>query len=140
MLYEVLRYIRNFFPVEGGYHDGAFEISNGTINLPFLKDGQYFLIEDSVFNDGVHQYPAYGLQDEIFNGSITAMRIPKDFLMLVEEIETWQNKYGDNNTPFASESFEGVYSYTKGTSGSGAGGTVTWKDAFANRLKVWRKV
>lgn len=140
MLYEVLRYIRNFFPVEGGYHDGTYEISEGTIDLPFLQHGQYFLIEGSVFNDGVYQYPAYELVDEVFDGTITAMRISKEFLALVDEINEWQDKYGKSNTPFISETLQGVYSYTKSTSAKGTAGVMTWKDVFADRLKVWRKV
>lgn len=41
-----------------GIHPGTYTIKNGKIEIPFLKDGQYFRIIDSVFNDGLHQYKA----------------------------------------------------------------------------------
>lgn len=141
MLYEIMRSIRNYFPVEGGYHDGVFEIKEGTINLPFLKDGQYFLIENSVFNDGVYQYPVYALEDETFEGTITALKPDRRFLELVKEIEEWEKKYKDKATsPFISESLQGVYSYTKSTSSQGNAGVITWRQAFGERLKPWRKI
>lgn len=137
MLYEILRHIRNFFPADNGYHDGQFIITGGSISLPFLRDKQYFLIEGSVLNDGVYKYPATGLEDETFQGTITELRIPKDFLQLVKEIEDWQAKYGTKVGPYQSESFGG-YSYSLATTGSGK--SIGWKDAFAGRLNAWRKI
>lgn len=136
MLYEVLRTIRNFFPVENHY--GTFKIEQGAIALDFLKDGQYYLIEGSVFNDGIHQHQEeVQLIDEEFDGTVTALAIPQAVLDLVSEIEDWQAQYG-NASPFNSESFGG-YSYTR-TNGNGNGGASSWKEAFAQRLNAWRKL
>jgi hypothetical protein len=67
------------------------------------------------------------------------MAIPKDFLALAKEIEDWQAKYGDVlNSPYTSESFGG-YSYSK-ASGKNGGGAVTWQDAFATRLNLYRRI
>lgn len=135
MLYRILKYLRNFFPM--ATQSGRYEITDGTITLPFVAADQYFLIEGSVFNDGVYKHPAKGLTDETFEGHITALAIPKELLALVEEIEAWQAEYGSGaSTPFNSESFGG-YSYTRATNKNG--NAVTWQDAFADRLNIWRK-
>ena len=136
MLYEVMKHIRNFFPVVGGWKSGEWEIADGTISLPFLQDGQYFLIQGSTFNDGVFQYPATDLTNETFHGEIFPLRVPKDFLELVKEIEKWQEENGASGL-YQSESFNG-YSYTRATNKEGE--DITWKDAFKGRLKVWRKI
>ena len=62
--------------------------------------------------------------------------------VLSAEIKAWVDKYGEkSSSPFASEDVIGVYSYTKANgSGSGAGGSVTWQDVYANELNRWRKV
>ena len=70
MLEQVLMNIRNWFTVDGGIHSGTFTIKDGGIALPFLANGQYFRIIGSVFNDGLHQYPAADLVDEEFSGAI----------------------------------------------------------------------
>lgn len=142
MLFEVMLYCRNFFPVPGGCKSGNYTISDGYISLDFFKDGQYFLIEGSVFNDGVYQYPANGLSDETFEGTITPLAPPRAFLNVVSEIEEWTKKNESagsvNLSPFNSESFGG-YSYSKAAGSGGSGCTsVSWKDVFGSRLKVWR--
>lgn len=64
MLEQVLRHLNNWFLVE--IHEGTFAVENGSIALPFLHPNQYFRICGSVFNDGLHQYPAADLTDETF--------------------------------------------------------------------------
>lgn len=136
MLAHVLAYLRNYFPV--GYESGFFEVKNGSIELPNLKDGQYFYIIGSVFNDGVHQYPASGMTDEVFSGSVYALAIPKALLDLVAEIEKWQETNGEKAVGiYQSESFGGYsYSLKSGADGFGA----SWQNAFASRLNIWRKI
>ena len=113
MLEQVLMNIRNWFTVEGGIHSGTFSIKDGGITLPFLADGQYFRIIGSVFNDGLHQYPATDLVDEEFSGVIWALAIPPAVVDLADEIQKWQEKNGEvASSPFSSESFGG-YSYSK---------------------------
>lgn len=133
MLFEVLKHIRNFFPA-GERINGKFNIEDGTISLPLLN-GQYFLIEGSVLNDGVYQYPATDLMDEEFEGSILPMAIPKAFLDLATEISDYQSKV--TATPYQSESFGG-YSYTIATNKNG--NMASWADAFGTRLNAWRKI
>ena len=139
MLEQVLMNIRNWFPVEGGIHSGTFTIKDGGIALPFLANGQYFRICGSVFNDGLHQYPADDLTDETFNGTIWALAIPKAVIELADEIQKWQEKNGEAaSSPFSSESFGG-YSYSKATDAE-TGGAVTWQSAFKKQLSAWRKI
>lgn len=142
MLFEVMLYCRNFFPVPGGCKSGNYTISGGCISLDFLQDGQYFLVEGSVFNDGVYQYPCFEMYDEEFTGTITPLAPPRAFLNVVDEIKQWVDKNESagsvNMSPFSSESFGG-YSYSKAAGSGGSGCTsVSWKDVFGNRLKVWR--
>ena len=145
MLYQVLTHVRNFFVAANGTHEGVFTlrdneiyIDNAGVQQPitFLQEGQYYLVQGSVFNDGVFRYPSECRKAEKFTGTISALCIPQEVLDLSRDIEEWQAKYGDP-TPYMQESFGG-YSYTKATQGST--GTATWKEAFRNRLHTWRKV
>ena len=139
MLEQVLMNIRNWFPVKGGIHSGTFTIKDGGITLPFLADGQYFRICGSVFNDGLHRYPATDLVDEEFSGAIWELAIPPAVVDLADEIGAWQEKNGEASaSPYQSESFGG-YSYSKATD-SVSGGAVTWQSAFKRQLSAWRKI
>ncbi len=144
MLTELCQDLRNWFDRER--HTGTFTIENGNITADFLQEGQYFRIVGSIFNDGVHQYPAADLLPETFDGAVWALAIPKAVIALAEEIAAWRAKYEATDSaamsPFASESFGG-YSYSKGGSGnsqSGVSSTPSWKTAFASRLNMWRKI
>ena len=139
MLEQVLRDIRNWFVVDGGVHSGNYTIEDGGITLPFLATGQYFRIIGSVFNDGLHQYPAADLVDEEFSGAIWALAIPPAVIELADEISKWQQKNGEASvSPYQSESFGG-YSYSKATDAE-TGGAVTWQSAFKKQLNAWRKI
>lgn len=139
MLEQVLMNIRRWFPVEGGIHSGTFTIKDGGITLPFLLTNQYFRIVGSVFNDGLHQYPAVDLTDETFTGSVWALAVPKAVIDLADEIQKWQEKNGEASiSPYQSESFGG-YSYSKATDAE-TGGAVTWQSAFKKQLSAWRKI
>lgn len=135
MLFEIMKSIKNFFPDTKNQKVGKFTISNNVIKPSVsLLDGQYFLIEGSVLNDGVH-LKGDMLNNETFYGVITPLRVPHEFLMLTQEIED----YVKDNKPNAmqSESFGG-YSYTRATNKDGQ--IASWKDAFATRLNAWRKI
>ncbi len=139
MLEEVLGYLKNWFLVPDGIHSENFTVENGGITLPFLQEGQYFRVCGSVFNDGLYQYPATGMQPESFNGTVWALAIPKAVIAIADEIAAWQEKNGAAvQGPYASESFGG-YSYTKATDAT-TGGAMTWESAFRNRLSRWRKI
>ena len=139
MLEQVLMHLKNWFLVPGGIHEGTYTIEDGGITLPFLVNGQYFRICGSVFNDGLHQYPASDLKAETFDGTVWALAVPQAVIELAAEIEAWQTKNGDASvSPYRSESFGG-YSYSKATD-SASGGAVTWQSAFRSRLSAWRKL
>lgn len=138
MLEQVLRHLNNWFLVE--IHEGTFTVENGSIALPFLLTNQYFRICGSVFNDGLHQYPATDLTDETFTGTVWALAVPKAVVTLSEDIAAWQEKNGEAvASPYQSESFGG-YSYTKRSAGSDSGTLNGWQDAFRGRLNDWRKL
>lgn len=142
-LTELCQELRNWFVLDKTF--GEFTISEGEISLSdFLQEGQYYRIVGSVFNDGVHKYGESDLVDEQpFEGAIWAMGIPKSVLDLLDDINEWQDKYGETvNSPYSSESFGG-YSYTKASGSSGSGSTgsgVNYRAVFADRLNRWRKI
>ena len=145
---EVCGYLHNYFVNKHvGIRRGKFTIENGSIELPLL-DGQYFRVKGSVFNDGVWRYPADDMADETFTGEVWAMSVPPALIALLPEIEAWDEKYGGadsvNYSPYASESFNN-YSYSKRSSGNAnsmnsSDTPMTWKDAYAPRLRRWRKL
>lgn len=138
MLEAVLNHLHNWFPVEGAARSGAFEIVSGELRCEFLAPGQYYRIVGSVFNDGLHRYPCDEidcLTDEVFEGEVWPLAIPKAVMELAGEIDAWNA--ANPATDKTSESFEG-YSYTRAGGQSGfAGG---WQSAFRARLNAWKKV
>lgn len=140
MLEELLTRLNNWF--EMSESRGTYTIRGGTLSLPDMQMGQYFRIQGSVFNDGLHQYPANDLTDETFTGCISALAIPKAVVSLAQEVEAWQETNGEAAaSPFTSESYFGEYSYSKSANGnSGSGGVCDWADAFRGRMARWRKI
>lgn len=151
MLQQICENIHNYFihlPISGNW-----TIAGGVVS-PFLSllEGQRFLITGSALNDGMYTFHSagikndddtavVGLKDETFAGTICALAVPPAVIALSSEINAWVAKYGEQlNSPYTSESVLGVYSYNKATGGTGAGGTVSWKDAFKSQLDRWRKV
>lgn len=132
---------------------GKYTIQNGNLSpIPALLDGQRFWIVGSILNDGVYTYHSdgikndddtieVGLRDETFTGSVCTLAVPPAVIALTGEINAWVDKYGETmDSPYTSESVLGVYSYNKASGGTGAGGTVSWQDAFKSRLDRWRKI
>lgn len=139
-LEKIMSYIHNWFVYQITVDE--WEIVGNSLDLPFLQDGQFFRVVGSVFNDGLHQYPADDLQDETFKGGIWGLAIPRDFIALAEEIEEWESKYGTAaSSPFASESFEN-YSYSKGADAkaNSADPATGWQRIFMARLNAYRKL
>jgi hypothetical protein len=140
VLENVLTHLKNWFVVPRGVHEGTYTIENGSLELPFLQNGQYYRICGSVFNDGLHKYgdDADKLTDETFTGTVWALAIPKAVVELSAKIEEWQKKNGETvASPFTSESFGG-YSYTKATD-SVTGSVATWETVFRAELNPYRK-
>lgn len=136
MLEDVLQHIHNWFVVKGGVHKGTFTIADGSIALPFVKEGQYFRVVGSVFNDGLYKYPVSDLTDETFDGEVWAMAVPPAVIALSSDIEEWLKTHPD--TVYTSESFGG-YSRTLGVNAN-TGVPMGWKDVFRGRLNAWRKI
>lgn len=135
MLEAILRHLHNYFIAE--VREGNYTVEGGGVSLPFLRNGQYFFVHGSVFNDGLHRYPACDLVDENFDGVIWALAIPQSIITLAAEIEEWQENNADIiDSPYQSESFGG-YSYTKVTSDNGK--AVSWQKTFSDRLAPYRK-
>ena len=138
MLTELCAELRNWFVVPDGVHIGTYTISGGSIApLDFLQEGQYFRIVGSVFNDGVFQYPATSLTDEVFEGAVWAMALPPSIIALSAEIKAYNDSDAGKASPYISENFGG-YGYTKATDENGA--PIGWQKAFASRLRQWRKL
>ena len=140
MLEQILKELRNWFQRE--IVPGTYAIQDGGIALPFLRDGQYFRICGSAFNDGLHRYEPDmdGLTDEAFDGTVWALAVPKAVVELAGEIEAWREKYGAvMDSPYASESFGG-YSYTKASGAGDSAGSGGWQAAFRDRLDPYRRL
>lgn len=151
MLNEICAYLNNYFDVNDDHEPlpswrGEFVITDGSIDLSGkILNGHFFRIQNSVFNNGVHEYPATDLTDEVFTGKISAMAVPKELTAIAGEIEEWMNKYGGAdstaNSPYNSESFGG-YSYSKssGSASSDTANVPAWWGIFGGRLARWRKI
>ena len=142
MIAQICAEVKNYFVQRDvDVHAGNYTIENGEISpIPFVRVGQYYRIVGSALNDGVYQRGVDDLQltDEEFFGSVWFMRVPKDFISLCKEIESWQEDNEKSlSSPYQSESFEG-YSYTKATGASG--GALTWQDQVRNKLNAYRKL
>ena len=145
MLNELCRELKNWFEVSKEF--GTFTIVDGHISGINIAENQYFRIVGSIFNDGVYQYKAdgvEGLTDEVFsNGAIWLLAIPKEVINLAVKINAWRAKYDSVDSaalsPFNSESFGG-YSYSKSGSASNGTNPNAWQSVFADELKRWRKI
>ena len=149
MLNQICEHIHNYF-IQNRM-EGAFTIEGGMISLPLL-DGQRFLIQGSALNDGMYTYHeseitndddavVVGLHDETWTGTISVLAVPPAVITLSGEINQWVEKNGEAvNSPYTSESVLGVYSYSKSSGGTGAGGSISWMDVFKTQLNRWRKV
>ena len=116
-LYELLVYLRNFFPGLHWQFTGE-EITGNRIVIPGLETGDYYLIEGSRRNNGIHVYGDADLRNETYTGIVTEICVPPEVLAILE----------------------GGYSYTKASGSSGSGESTSWKTVFAPRLRIWRKI
>ena len=140
LTYEVMLHVRkrleNCWIDTDHSREDTFTVSDGTIELPELIRGQFFIIHGSYLNDGLYRYPATGMADETSKFMVLSVKPPVAFLRVVEEINEWKKNYGAKTMrPFSSESFDG-YSYTRLSGADGNG--ITWKDVFKSKLDPWR--
>ena len=145
---ELCAELRNYFDRGMDKWFGEFEIKNNGLVVKDgmeLLEGQYFRIEGSVFNNGVHRFSDESLTDETFKGAVWAMAVPPAVIALLDEINEWESKYAEAvMKPYSSETISGVYSYTKAQSGYNDNGrnspTITAFDMFSSKLNKWRKI
>ena len=140
ILSELCQELKNWFCDDADIHSGTYTIENGALSLPFLIEGQYFRIVGSVLNDGVYKYDEnLELHDEVFTGTIWAMKIPPSAVQLAEEIDEWIEKNGAAaSSPYQSESWGG-YSYSLKNGGTESG-SLDWRTVFGGSLNRWRKL
>ena len=141
MLGAVLASVNNRFagrPVRGRWSVSGGELHPASGQALPLADGQWCDVAGSALNDGLHRQGAGGLSDEDFEGAVTPLRVPRELLDLVSEIEAWQKAQEAAGGPYASESFGG-YSYSRATDPA-TGLPMTWEAAFRSRLNRWRKL
>lgn len=124
-------------------HEGTFELVGGTAPLDSLLDGQYFVIVNSVLNDGVFQNAPESLakiRPETFTGRIWSMAVPVDFEELVADIDGFNAKVrelGLTDKGYASEAWGG-YSYSLS---SGAPAYMQeWASRINTGLSMYRKI
>ena len=144
MLNKLCKELKNWIEVSKQF--GTFTISGGNITGVQIADGQYYRIIGSIFNDGIYKYgdTTVTLKDEVFDGAVWLLAIPKEIELLAAKIADWEAKYGTVDSaalsPFNSESFGG-YSYSKsGSAGSNGANPNSWTSVFANELNRWRKI
>jgi hypothetical protein len=115
----------------------AVPVKRDTVIYDLTQDGQYFRIIGSVFNDGIYQAPDAALTDEIFEGAVWLMAIPKAAFDLFERIKEWDEKNSAvTESPYTSESFGG-YSYTRATGANSE--PLSWQSQFKRELNAFRK-
>lgn len=124
MLEQVCAYIHNYFLAED--HEAEYTIAGGMISpVPPLKEGQRFWLTGSALNDGVYTFHAAGitnddddapgeLENEAFDGVIWAMEVPRKVRAGVLAAKEWKAaNQAAMDSPYTSESVQGVYSYQK---------------------------
>ena len=140
MLEEIMNAINNRFEQSRRYRE--YRIHDGDAGITFLADGQYYWVQGSVFNDGLHLFGDNSdvLQDEVFTGYIAALAVPMAVKVLADDIAEWcEANAQEIASPYKSESFGG-YSYSFKDGGGSDGGSYSWKDQFRARLNAWRKL
>ena len=142
MIGQVCAECKNYFvQPDVDIHVSNYTVTNGQIGpVPFLKDGQYYRIVGSALTDGVYKHGTddAALMEEEFYGAVWAMRVPKEFLDLVDDIQAWEEKYSAAlASPYTSESFD-IYSKSKAVASDG--GAYTWRDQFKARLNAFRRM
>lgn len=124
-------------------HEGTFELVRDAAPLDSLLDGQYFVIVNSVLNDGVFQNTAESLaklRTETFTGRIWSMGVPADFENLVADIDAFETKVqelGLLDKGYASESFGG---YTYSLQSGAPAYMQEWLNRINAGMSMYRKI
>lgn len=152
MLTEVMDEILNHFARNKqtgrlhGAETGDFILSNGKIavNSTYLV-GQYIAIAGSVLNNGVYRVEEFSdgvitikesdVNDKIwgeeFTGTIYSLRVPEDFVQLVDKIKKFTETSAGQASNIVSASF-GIQSQSFGTDSNGV--RAGWQTVFRKEL------
>lgn len=145
-LTDVCKELNNWFD-RGRRYFGTFKIVSGNLTgfEDKLKQGQFYRVIGSDFNDGVRQFgdESDALTDETFDGAIWIMSVPPDVQRLAADIAAWRERYETTDSPalspFAMESYKN-YMYQMRGALSNEAAVITWQSVFALRLNQFRKV
>lgn len=147
LLEDVLSHIHNWFDRESSVFTDV-EISGGSMpdDVSEYVGETFYRIQGSYLNDGVHRSgeESDALRDEtVPRCKVSKLAIPRPLLEIVDEIEAWEEKYGEvAKGPYFSERFGGYEYQIRGFSSYGVSGSplAGWRLAFANQLSPWRKM
>lgn len=158
MLSEVMNSINNYFATDRttgdlyGAESGTFTLDSGKIAVcgKYLV-GQYIAITGSVLNNGVYRVEDFTdgvitikesdandkLWGETFEGTIYSLRVPQDFLQLVDKITKFTESELGQASNVTSASF-GIQSFSFGTNSAGV--RAGWADTFRQELSKYRRM
>ena len=135
--------LHNFFTDKSHIFYNIYTIPDNILNNNFIKQGQYFRITGSVFNNGVYcntPDDLKRLKNETFKGAIWGMDVPADFGSLCEEVERFNVKIAElsgNFRGYSSESWGG-YSYNLPTSAPSY--MQDWQCKIRQAMNAYRKI
>ena len=98
-LYDLMNKCNNYFISD--YENGDFVIQGKVIELNgSYKVNQYIRIINSLFNDGIYKIVKIDGKkieldngvDEEFNGYVCALRVPNDFIKLLDKINEYEKR------------------------------------------------
>lgn len=128
------------------YEHDTFAIKSGVISTTgkYLPN-QYIKIEGSILNDGIYKIEKMdndkiniaSLQDEVFEGCIYGLAVPKGFIELSEKVNEFLQNPKSTPTNISSESFNN-YSWSKGKKVNGA--NITWNDVFIDDIRAYKQI
>ena len=127
-LYMLCEEVNNWFVQKKTI--GKITIADGNLDVD-TSGYNYIRIMESLNNDGLHKVGEMTLTDEVFNGAVWLLKIPKPFIDLAGDIEQWLTENA-GKTLYQSESFGG-YSYSRNAD------SLTWQGFYKARLDAWRK-
>ena len=137
---ELMRAVRNCFVT--GAADGLWRVEGGVLTGDTPLPHGWVAIEGRGVFAVTPGNPVEGLPDGEWEGRIWLLEPPGDFLRLLEDINAWLAKTGDESIISGTvtrrrESF-GVYATETEYGASGASGG--WQSAFADRMAPYRRM
>lgn len=131
----VMQEVHNFF--ERGSISGSISISGGVVSPDI--NAPYVYIKGSSYHDGFWEIAGTSLvgdssPDETFTGCVWLLYPPRDFLALCQQVAEFEAK-----TPAGAVKSESLEGYSV-TFANGKNGLLTWQEAYAFRLRPYRRM